>query len=283
MLSDRLRNPKFAGPENPQTGIAAKWEPIGNTMGGLTCRLISGMYLSGREAQLIHNTTERARVGILQAGVRVRAGEDYEVEMWARAQHRPVTLSVGLRQAGRRAPEGSKAEMIFDLAHWHRRACRITAPGDGDAFFEITIPGDSRVIVDQVHLRPASQGHVSQELLDALKQLPCPVLRFPRRLASPAPTTGSTGSDLFTCARSSTTRSSNTRYTMTSARTSIWISVLPTRSAPFSPSTQPRQHPNRLLHGPAMSAIGTSAGGSRYPPPTSCSATKTTAPTRLGT
>jgi alpha-L-arabinofuranosidase len=179
MLSDRLRNPKFAGPENPQTGVAAEWEPIGNTMGGLTCRLIPGMYLSGREAQLIHNTTERARVGILQAGVRVRAGEVFEVEMWARAQHRPVTLSVALRQAGRRAPEGSKAEMIFDLAHWHRRACRITAPGDGDAFFEITIPGDSRVIVDQVHLRPASQGHVSQELLDALKQLPCPVLRFP--------------------------------------------------------------------------------------------------------
>ena len=27
MLSDRLRNPKFSGPENAQTGLAAEWEP----------------------------------------------------------------------------------------------------------------------------------------------------------------------------------------------------------------------------------------------------------------
>jgi alpha-L-arabinofuranosidase len=179
MLSDRLRNAKFAGPENLQTGIAAEWEPIGNTMGGLTCRLIPGMYLSGREAQLIHNTAERARVGILQAGVRVRAGEEFEVEMWARAQHRPVTVSVGLRQTGHPMPANSRGEMTFDLAHWHRHTCRIGAPGDGDAFFEITVPGDSRIILDQVHLRPAGQQHVSQELLDAFGQFPCPVLRFP--------------------------------------------------------------------------------------------------------
>lgn len=179
MLSDRLRNGKFAGPENPQTGIAAGWEPIGNTMGGLTCRLIPGMYLSGREAQLVHTTMQQGRAGILQAGVRVRAGENFEVEMWARAQHRPITVAVGLRQSGHAAVAASKGEMTFDLAHWHRRTCHIAAPGDGDAFFEITIPGDSRLIIDQVHLRPADEGHVSQALLDAFGQFPCPVLRFP--------------------------------------------------------------------------------------------------------
>jgi alpha-L-arabinofuranosidase len=179
MLSDRLRNPKFAGPEHPQTGIAAEWEPIGNTMGGLSCRLIPGMYLSGREAQLVHNTLQHPRAGILQAGVRVRAGEVFEVEMWARAQHRPVAVSVELRQTGHMVPEGSRAEMVFDLAHWHRRTCRIAAPGGGEASFQISIPGDSRLIIDQVHLRPVGQGHVSQELLDAFGQFPCPVLRFP--------------------------------------------------------------------------------------------------------
>src|SRR5450756_1830801 len=44
MLSDRLRNGKFTGPENPQTGIAAEWEPAGNTMAGFSCRLVPGMY-----------------------------------------------------------------------------------------------------------------------------------------------------------------------------------------------------------------------------------------------
>jgi glycerate kinase len=38
MLSDRLRNPKFAGPENLQTGMAAEWELVGNTMTGMSCR-----------------------------------------------------------------------------------------------------------------------------------------------------------------------------------------------------------------------------------------------------
>jgi hypothetical protein len=58
MLSDRLQNAKFSGPENQQTGVAAGWEPVGNGMPGLTCRLVAGMYLSGREAQMIHNFSD---------------------------------------------------------------------------------------------------------------------------------------------------------------------------------------------------------------------------------
>ncbi len=179
MLSDRLRNPKFAGPENLQTGIAAEWEPVGNGMAGMSCRLIPGMYLSGREAQLIHNYTEHGWCGILQAGVRVRAGEEFEVELWARAQHRPVTLALELRLPGQSAPAASKATLTCDFAHWHRRTCRLTAPGTGGAYFQIHVPGDSRIVIDQVHLRPVGESHVSQALLDAFGQFPCPVLRFP--------------------------------------------------------------------------------------------------------
>jgi alpha-L-arabinofuranosidase len=180
MLSDRLRNPKFAGPENLQTGIAAEWEPAGNTMQGFSCRLLPGMYLSGREAQLIHSYSQNGWGAILQAGVRVRADEEFEVEMWARAQHRPVRVVVELGKPGRPAPDSSRQEMTFDLAHWQRRTCRIRSFGDSDAaFFKISIPGDSRLIIDQVHLRPVGQTHVSQELLDAFGLFPCPVLRFP--------------------------------------------------------------------------------------------------------
>jgi len=179
MLSDRLRNSKFAGPENPQTGIAAEWEPHGNTMDGMNCRLVPGQYLSGREAQLVHVFSEGGAGSILQAGVKMRAGEAFEVEVWARAIHRPVTVTIELRLPGRPTPAESKAELSVDLAHWHRCICRIASPGDGDAYFHLSIPGDSRVIFDQVHLRPVGETHVSQALLDAFDHFPCPVLRFP--------------------------------------------------------------------------------------------------------
>lgn len=179
MLSDRLRNPKFAGPENQQTGMAAEWEPVGNTMTGMSCRLISGMYLSGREAQLVHNYTQNGGCGILQSGVQVRAGEEFEVEMWARAQHNPVELSIELRMSGHSTLEPSRAAMTVDLAHWHRRTCRIMAPGTGGAYFQINVPGNSRIVIDQIHLRPMGQTHVSRELPGVFDRLPCPVLRFP--------------------------------------------------------------------------------------------------------
>jgi len=179
LLSDRLRNPKFAPPENPQTGVALEWEPIGNTMTGFACRLVPGMYMSGREAQLIHNYTQQSRAGIVQAGVPVRAGELYEVEMWARAQHAPVTVSVALQLPGQRVPAQSQGELLYDLAHWHRRTCVLQSPGDGPASFQITVPGDSRVVIDQVHLRPVGETHVTSALLAAVQAVPCPVLRFP--------------------------------------------------------------------------------------------------------
>ncbi len=180
MLSDRLRNPKFAGPENPQTGIATEWEPAGNTMTGFSCRLVPGMYLSGREAQLIHNYQQGGRCAILQAGVHVRKGEEFEVEMWARAQHQPVTVSVDLRLPGQPAAEDSSASMTFDLAHWHRRTCRLRSPATSQAAcFHIGVPGDSRIVIDQVHLRPVGQTHVSRGFLESFDHFPCPVLRFP--------------------------------------------------------------------------------------------------------
>ena len=179
MLSNRLRNPKFAGPGNHQTGIAPEWEPIGNTMQTFSARLIPGVYLSGREAQQIHNFSETSMQGILQHGVTVRKGERYEVEIWARAQHRPVVATVCLHFSGHEVPKASQGELSIDHAHWHRRTCLIDAPGDGHAYFKITIPGDSRIIIDQIHLRPVGQTHVSQEMLDAFDAFPCPILRFP--------------------------------------------------------------------------------------------------------
>ncbi len=183
MLSDRLRNPKFATPVNHQTGVAAEWEPNMNCMGGLTCQLVPGMYMSGHEAQLIHSYMQNAWMGIMQTGVHVRAGEEFEVEMWARAHDRPVQVEIGLKLAGQPflpLSEANKAMLLVDLAHWQRYTCRLKAPGTSDdACFTITVAGESRLLIDQIHLRPVGQSHVSQEFLDSFAKFPCPVLRFP--------------------------------------------------------------------------------------------------------
>ena len=79
-------------------------------------------------------------------------GEEFEVEMWARAHNKPVPVSLGLTLAGEKPDPESSAEMFVDLAHWHRWTCRVKAPGDGgSAFFTISIPGDSRLVIDQIH------------------------------------------------------------------------------------------------------------------------------------
>ncbi len=177
MLSDRLRNSKFSGPENVQTGIAAEWEPNGNNMAGFSCRLVPGMYLSGRESQLIHNYTQNHWVGIMQAGIHIRADEEFEVEIWGRAQHNPVTISVELRINGK---DVSQQSVTFDHVHWHRRTCQLKSPGTSNAAeFHIKVPGDTRFVIDQVHMRPVGQTHVCQEMIDAFNEFPCPVLRFP--------------------------------------------------------------------------------------------------------
>lgn len=180
MLSDRLRNPKFSGPADPQTGLAPEWEPGQRNMAGYSCQLVPGMYLSGREAQLLNCYAEGHRAFITQHGVRVRAGEEFEVEMWARAQHRPVTVKVSLTLAGQQPVPESSAEMVFDLAHWHRRTCRIKTPGSGgNATFGIAARGESRWVIDQVHLRPVGEPHVSPALLKSFDHFPCASLRFP--------------------------------------------------------------------------------------------------------
>ncbi|MHB1355865.1 MAG: hypothetical protein ACYCZF_07790 [Anaerolineae bacterium] len=91
-----------------------------------------------------------------------------------------MEVSISLHLPGQATPAGSKQKMSFDLVHWCRQTCRIMSPGESkEAYLSISIPGDSRIVIDQVHLRPAGQTHVSQEMLDAFGQFPCPVLRFP--------------------------------------------------------------------------------------------------------
>lgn len=180
MLSDRLRNPKFAGPENMQTGLAAEWEPVGFCMPGYRCRLVPGMFLSGTESQLVHNFTENTPCAIVQAGLSIRAGEEFEIEMWARAQDTAVTITVELKNRNMPMGEHASATLSFPMVHWQRATCRLSTPLSSDeAELHIIVPGDSTLVIDQIHMRPVGQTHVCQEMLDSFDSFPCPVLRFP--------------------------------------------------------------------------------------------------------
>lgn len=63
---------------------------MGTGLGGRIAHCL-GAGLNGGDALLIHDVTGRPNVGILQPKVKVRAGETFEVSLWAQPLHmRPV-------------------------------------------------------------------------------------------------------------------------------------------------------------------------------------------------
>ena len=184
MLSDRLDNPKFLGPGHPGTGIAPGWQPLGNSMPGMHCRVTEGMGMSGREAQFIHAGIAGYPNGILQTGRSVRKGEKLEVEVWAKALHKPLSLIVGVgplvgQLFGREKWYGT-ATLNVDAAYWKRYSAVVPVPRDDDeAVFYCLVDGEGDVWLDQVHLRPAGEGPLCGKLRESILSLGVPALRFP--------------------------------------------------------------------------------------------------------
>lgn len=183
MLSDRLRNPKFAGPADPQTGIAQEWQPgAGRTMGSMVAQLILGMSLSGNESQMLCNYSDNNDAGISQTQLVVRKGEIFELEIWARTKDTPSTLTVSLHaEYGVHIPHFDKTTIVVNTAYWSRYTATFgpISQDDNNTRLTITVGGGSYVCIDQVHLRPIDEGTVSQALLDRFDSLVVPNLRFP--------------------------------------------------------------------------------------------------------
>jgi len=181
LLSDRLTNPKFRGPAHPLTGIAQGWQPAqSNNVSGIRFDLVHNMSLSGEESQLIHNFSGRPGMGILQTGRWVRQGERLEVSLWARAQHHPVTLRVGLRPLQARAAYYDEATIEVEATYWKPYQVQLTAPRDDqEAVFFCYLESEGVVSLDQVHLRPVGPSVLREDLIQAIRTLEIPVLRFP--------------------------------------------------------------------------------------------------------
>jgi len=184
LMADRLANPKFLGPANPLTGIAPGWHPSPkNNEAGVRFELTSGLSLSGNEAQLIHVYDPTKEAGILQIKRVAHRGERLRVRLWARAQHYPAQMVVGLRQLGYRRAPWVAHEFTVDATYWKEYSFVLQLPehapeAGAEAVFYCHVRGAGMVWLDQVHLTPDGQVF-NEPLLEQIRDFRVPVLRFP--------------------------------------------------------------------------------------------------------
>jgi len=181
LATDRLSNSRFLGPADPTTGLAPGWQPgMSHNCPGVRFELTAGMSLSGYWSQLIHNYSGRRGVGMLQTRRWVRAGERLAVTLWARAQHRPATLRVGLQPLGARELAYDEQDIRVEATYWRRYETLLSVPKDDDeAVFTCMMNEPGMVWLDQIHLRPEGAGTIRPDLIELWRELGMPVLRFP--------------------------------------------------------------------------------------------------------
>jgi len=178
LLSDRLRNSKFAGPPHRMTGLAPEWQ--GASCGRAAYELTPGAGLGGSEAQLIRVHDSSGGVHLHQNRVPVRAGEELELEVWARAWHEPVALRVALRPLASRTEGYSAGEIVVESSYYRRYSLVLEAPVDDDeACLRISIPGGGSLWIDQIHLRPRQEPLLSAGVIREMSEMRIPTLRFP--------------------------------------------------------------------------------------------------------
>ena len=179
-LNERLYNGKFLGPEDPATGLAKGWcsYPI-NDLKGMKLRLLPGLGMRGKEGQIIENYSGKKDFGIMQANVQVRAGEELEINIWARAQDAPVMLQAGLKPLGNCGVYAAGLVLI-DCPYWkeYHILLKISRDDNNSVFF-CTLEGNGCVCIDQIHLVEKGAGVLNPKALYAIKELNPPVLRFP--------------------------------------------------------------------------------------------------------
>lgn len=180
MLSDRLSNSKFGGPEEAYTGIAPGWQPRGLHYPSVHYRLVPGMGMTGGEAQMIQNYSGSDRGAILQTDLACLADEWLEVELWAMARHHPVEVEVALTPLEVRQPAYDRKVIRVNAAYWKKYTVQLHCPReDQQAVFMISLLNQGVVYLDQAHLRPAGQAYVHPQVVEQIRALRLPFLRFP--------------------------------------------------------------------------------------------------------
>ncbi len=181
LLSNRIRNAKFAGSADPQTGVVDEWLPFGFNMGGMHAKAIEGMFLSPSQCQMLHNYTAPYGAGIVQSGIPIRKGEILEFRIWAKVRHHPVRLHVALRAEPSRNEAGyANAEILVDASYWKRYTVDFSIEEtDPSARLFLLLKETGVLLMDQVSLNAKGSGPEDPDVQEAILRLRPPVLRFP--------------------------------------------------------------------------------------------------------
>lgn len=179
MVTDKLFNPKFQGPEDGKTGLAQGWNKSGSyNLYGVDYRLVEGESMSGTTSQMIHSYGKRNMYGILQLIKPIKGGEDLEVELWARAQHRPIKITVGVRPVAANKGEPAQADILVDRTYWKRYTAILKVKEDEEEPLFFCYVGDGIIYIDQIHLRPKGT-HLEEGVQKIISDMKIPVMRFP--------------------------------------------------------------------------------------------------------
>lgn len=178
LLSDRLRNPKFVGPPHRMTGVAPHWQ--GTSCGRASYELTPGAGLMGSEAQLIRADADYSGYSLHQNRLSVRAGENLELEIWARAWHEPVTLRVALQPLASATESYDTGEIQIDTSYYKRYTLPLTAGADdNEARLHIQVRNGGSLWIDQIHLRPKDEPLLCEEIIREMAEMRIPTLRYP--------------------------------------------------------------------------------------------------------
>lgn len=183
MLSNRLENAKFAGPADVN-GFPSPWRSSLDFFQAVRAQVDDNVSLAGAgsaQMMLAYSGVEGdISQALLQTLRPVRAGERLEAVIWAKVRHEPARLKVALRPNDLPAREYSSGEILVDAPFWKRHVVALDAPADDEkAVFAISVVGAGLVWLDQIQLRPAGEGHVSEAMAERLERFRVPVLRFP--------------------------------------------------------------------------------------------------------
>jgi alpha-L-arabinofuranosidase len=181
LLSDRLRNPKFLGPEDPLRRMPHPWFPVPPLGRALwNAELTQGIGMAGTESLMLQRQYGfGVEQGCVQTGVWVRAGESLEAELWAIAVGEPLQIRVSVRPREKAAAAYAEAELTIDKPYWARYTVQLQARSDDDdAEFQINLLTPGAMWLDQVHLRPTT-GDLRGDALALISDFAPPVVRFP--------------------------------------------------------------------------------------------------------
>lgn len=178
LLSDRLRNPKFVGPPHRMTGIAPEWQ--GASCGRGAYELTPAAGLGGSEAQLVRMEGEGVTPALHQNGVSVRRKEVLDLELWARAWHQPVELDIEIRPLAKGLEPYDSGTITIGTSWFAPYHLELRIPrSDDEARLSISLSGAGACWIDQVHLRPQGEPLICRGIVETMKSMRIPTLRFP--------------------------------------------------------------------------------------------------------